>query len=436
MREGIRRTLYLALAGLLASPALMAQEASTMEPHLSGAPYIGNTNQPFNFYTWATTHNAFSNGADYRYWYQNQSHTVREQLNAGVRGLMLDAYESNGRVRVCHVSCDGIEKPLASYFSDDILPFLAQNPQAVVTVFLEDYVSQASLQAELARAPGLGGQTFSPGSESWKWRAQWPSLQEMIDANQRLLIFALNGAAGTYRVGSADVEVIRQESGTVENYWSIGDTIFTHDYSCKSRFSTPLNKRQVDWPGKAWPPLFVMNHFHGVGESLHARLDNRYDKLQDRYNNYCGPASDGRPVNFLAVDFYQQGDTLEFAGVKTNGGLVLYEGNNVSQDVVCGIPAAPSRTLQFKVNGCENDEARSGRLENVPAGTEFHLYDSPSGSTSDDYAVLKTKRGVARVDIPSFEKSVETDEYQLTFHRYNGLDGKISRVEVVAPRRP
>lgn len=436
MRNGFRHSLYLAFAGLLASPASMAQEAGALEPQLLGAPYIHTTRLPFNFYSWVTTHNAFSNGADYRYWYQNQSHTVREQLDAGVRGLMLDVYESNGRVRVCHSSCDGIEKPLASYFSDDILPFLAQNPQAVVTVFLEDYVSQASLQAELSRTPGLGGQTFSPGSEKWKWLVQWPVLQEMIDANQRLLIFALNGAAGTYRVGSADVEVMRQESGTVENHWSIGDTIFTHDYSCKSRFSTPLDKREVDWPGKAWPPLFVMNHFHGVGESLHARLDNRYDKLQDRYNNYCGPASGGRLINFLAVDFYQQGDTLEFAGVKANGGLVLYEGNNVTQDVVCGIPDAPTRTLQFPVNGCENDEARSGRLENVSAGTEFRLYDSPSGSHSDDYAVLTIKRDAASLDIPSFESNAETGNYKLTFHRKNGLDGKISRVEVVAPRRP
>ena len=176
-----------------------------------------------------------------------------------------------------------------------------------------------------------------------------------------------------------------------------------------------------------------MNHFHGVGESLHARLDNRYDKLQDRYNNYCGPASGGAPLNFLAVDFYEQGDTLEFAGVKTNGGLVLYEGNNVTQDVVCGIPAAPTRTLQFRVNGCENDEARSGRLVNVRAGTEFRLYDSPSGSTSDDYAVLTVKQPIFSLDIPSFERSVENSSYKLTFHRKNGLDGKISRVEVVAP---
>lgn len=432
MRDGFRCTFCLVLAGLLGAPALMAQEANSLGSLLQGPPYIGSTTRPFDQYTWVTTHNAYSNGTDYRFWYQNQSHTVRKQLDAGVRGLMLDVYESNGRVRVCHSSCSGLEKPLASYFSDDILPFLATNSRAVVTIFLEDFVSQASLQAELARTPGLGGRTFSP--DRWEGR-RWPTLQQMINANQRLLIFALNGAAGTYHVGSADVEVMHQESGTVENYWSLGTTIFTHDYSCRSRFSTPLDKRSVDWPGKDWRPLFVMNHFHGVGESLHARLDNRYDKLENRDINYCRAPTQGRTANFLAVDFYQQGDALEFAGVKTNGGLVLYEGNNGTQDVVCGIPAAPTRTLRFKANGCENDEARSGRLENVRAGTVFRLYDSPSGSTSDDYAVLTVKRHNSFYsDIPSFERNEDNADYRLEYHRKNGLDGKISRVEVVAPR--
>ena len=298
-------------------------------------------------------------------------------------------------------------------------------------MFLEDYISQASLQFELARIPELAGRTFSP--DRWTRPLQWPTLQEMIDANQRLLIFALNGAAGRYRVGSADVDVMRQESATVENYWSLGATIFTHDYSCKSRFSTPLNKAAVDWPGKSWKPLFVMNQVHGVGEILHALSDNSYDKLQDRYNLYCGPASGRRPINFLAVDFYQQGAALEFAGVKTNGGLVLYEGNNASKDVVCGIPAAPTRVLQFQANGCGNDKARSGRLENVVAGTVFRLYDAASGSTDDDYAVLTAKRNIVSSNIPSFENPAENADYQLSFYRKNGLDGKISRVEVVAP---
>jgi hypothetical protein len=132
-----------------------------------------------------------------------------------------------------------------------------------------------------------------------------------VRGGQRLLIFTDNAAnVGDYpSPGGGRATVMDGQDATVENYWSLGDTIFSHDWSCRSRWgSVPLNAGRVSFfPGKSWPRLFVMNQFHGVGETLHARSDNKLSHLWARVHEHCLPRS-GRLPNFIAVDFYHQGD--------------------------------------------------------------------------------------------------------------------------------
>jgi chitinase len=57
-------------------------------PGLALATTPDDTGRPFDQYTWVTTHNAFtSNGT-----VPNQTQTIAEQLEDGVRGFMLDLH--------------------------------------------------------------------------------------------------------------------------------------------------------------------------------------------------------------------------------------------------------------------------------------------------------------------------------------------------------
>ena len=393
------------------------------------APFVDTLDQPFDRYTWLTTHNAFNYSLTP---VPNQTNYIPRQLSDGVRGLMLDFVESGGRVYLCHSVCILGELTLEQTFNDQIMPFLRDNPQEILTLIVEDHVSRSKLQTALNGVPGLASMAFNP--RDWDTPG-WPTLRQMIDKGQRLLIFD-NSNHGDFSLDQGNVHIMNGTDGTVENYWSLGATIFSHDYTCKSRYSNiPLDQKSVAFPGKSWNRLFVMNHFHTVGEQLHARLDNRFDKLLDRSDNYCWAPAKRKP-NFIAVDHYTQGDGLAFAGVMTQGGVIFFEGNDATQDIVCGVPGRVRIEANIKngdFNGCENDEARSARIAGLPAGTRISVYDSPDGSTSDDYTTIVLRKDAKDLIIPSFETTNTNSEREITYHRKNGLDGKISRIVIEPP---
>ena len=66
----------------------------------------------------------------------------------------------------------------------------------------------------------------------------------------------------------------------------------------------------------------------------------------------------------------------------------------------------------------------------APAGTVIRVFDNPDGRREDDWTELRVKRDIASKVIDSFEQSLEDDDVSVTHHANNGLDGKISRLEV------
>lgn len=392
-------------------------------------PYVHDLDRRFDEYSWVTTHNAFNTWVPF----PSQSKSISQQLHDGVRGLSLDIHEYQGSVKVCHGSCFLGGKRLSAHLNDEIIPFLLADRKAIVTIHLEDYVSSSALRTELSRVPNLARLTFNP--DTWKTPG-WPTLRQMIAANQRLLIFDLESRnAGRYNLPGGVATIMSSRSATSENHWELGRTIGTHDTSCRSRWAGNLGPGPVQFPGKSWPRLFVMNHFHGAGESLHSRTDNRYDKLMERVYGTCAQAARRSP-NYIVIDHYQQGDAFELAGVLNQGGIVFYEGNRATQNVVCGIPGGETTAINFKSGdrrGCENDEARSARLFGLRAGTTFTVFDSPDGKRSDDYTMVRVLRDLKNrsVTIPSFHTSYNDGDVAVDARYRNGLDGKISRVQIV-----
>jgi hypothetical protein len=289
----------------------IATSAMAFAAHASD-PTPAERSRPFDAYTWVTTHNAFtSNGL-----VPNQRQTMAQQLDAGVRALMLDLHEHQGRVKLCHNRCVGQDtETLAHFLNATLLPFLNANPSAIVTLHLEDFSNRRALRNELSRAPGLVQLAFDP----YAWQtATWPTYQDMLDAGQRVLIFTLNRAnSGTVLTDAGGVHLMPSEDFTVENYWSLGVTPWTHDRSCRSRWGENVRPlRTAEITGKpGWRPLFTMNHFHGTLAPLfehHARHDNTFEELTSRFMHHCLPVA-GRKPNYLAVDFHETGDTAAVA---------------------------------------------------------------------------------------------------------------------------
>ncbi|MFJ6147938.1 FG-GAP-like repeat-containing protein [Streptomyces anulatus] len=261
----------------------------------------------FDQRTYLTSHNAYYNqdDADGAAAFPNQSHSIREQLARGVRGLMLDGYDSNGRVRMCHKVCLPTSRPLSNVFTD-IADFLKDpaNGNEIVTVFLEDYVTPEQLDAEVGDDLGPGGQlegmVFDPkgpklpglGSGlAWDVEATgWPKVSDMVKHGKRLVLFS-------DRSDKTGIGFLRAKDWTAENYWSMGAGLGDSDWSCYSRWDEiPLAKEEPKFRR-----LFVMNHFRSVPMEDTARIDN--SKLVNRAQRFCSPAARKKP-NFVAVDQY------------------------------------------------------------------------------------------------------------------------------------
>jgi hypothetical protein len=257
--------------------------------------------------TFLTTHNAYANGVDGGFappfvnLAPNQARGIEQQLRDGVRGFQLDIHQTPDGAILCHNSCTWVSRPVALWVDlQRIVDFLNRNPNEFVTVFLEDYVSAAVLRSELARVNGLANVLFRPDQAGVRTNG-WPTLNTVRANNKRLMIFTDHGRSGDSPQRDT-FGVMYQSEWTVENYWSMGSGLGASDWSCHSRWGTPLNRTE---PG--FRPLFVMNHFRDVPITGTATTDN--GKLADRARRFCEPAARKTPT-YLAVDHYHLGNPM------------------------------------------------------------------------------------------------------------------------------
>ncbi|NOY27664.1 MAG: hypothetical protein GXP62_17500 [Oligoflexia bacterium] len=219
----------------------------------------------------------------------NQQHGLSQQLQDGVRALMLDTYYVDGVPTLCHAYCELGSQPLSEGLAE-IQTFLDDNPNQVITIIFEDYISAEDTVA-VAQDVGLADRAITPPDNG-----EWPTLQELIDTDQRVLLTAQGGG------GAAD--------------WYVGawDLYFDTPYSFETTedFSCELNRGSSD------NPFFLVNHWISdpLSSEENAAIANQAKILQARADA-CA-AQWGRPISTLAVDDYAVGDLFRVVD-KVNG---------------------------------------------------------------------------------------------------------------------
>jgi len=129
--------------------------------------------------------------------------------------------------------------------------------------------------------------------------------------------------------------------------------------------------------------------------------------------------------------------------------VVMYEGDDVEQDVICGANvSAGINRIRFTAGGspCTNDEVRSLRFINMRAGQTIALFDDswPSGTffdNGDDYIRIDILRNFDEATLGNLELDkipgnvqingntwrVENVNFRATYQTGGNLDGKVSR---------
>ncbi|KAK8967243.1 PI-PLC X domain-containing protein [Platanthera guangdongensis] len=262
-------------------------------------PKSKGTGLPFNRYSWLTTHNSFallgqkSRTGTPILTLTNQQDSIAEQLQNGIRGLMLDLYDFRDDIWICHSFGGNCHNFTAFQPAIDVLreiqAFLEANPSEVITIFIEDYVKSIRGLTRIFTAAGLMKYWF-PVSRMPKHGGDWPLLGDMIGKNQRLIVFTSKSAK------EASEGIAYEWRYVVENQY--GDGGMKAGFCPNRAESSPMNTTSRS--------LVLMNYFPDVPNLAKACKDNSAP-LVDMLST-CHNSSSSRWPNFIAVDFYKRSD--------------------------------------------------------------------------------------------------------------------------------
>lgn len=176
----------------------------------------------------------------------NQFISAADQLDMGIRFLQAQTHDLDGTIEMCHTSCLELDAGSLSSYLSPIKTWLDDNTDDVVTLLLTngDGIAVADY-ADVFESVGLDEYVFTP--DGILTLDEWPTLQDMIDAGTRLVVFM------DYYANTSSVAWISDE----------------FDYY----FETPYDTTDPSFPectlnrppgGSAVGRMGIMNHFLDV----------------------------------------------------------------------------------------------------------------------------------------------------------------------------
>ncbi|XP_038723860.1 PI-PLC X domain-containing protein At5g67130 isoform X1 [Tripterygium wilfordii] len=360
---------------------------------------------PFNKYTWLVTHNSFSivdaqplPGVQ-RLTFYNQEDSVTNQLNNGVRGLMLDLYDFADDIWLCHSfrgQCFNFTafQPAINTLRE-VEAFLSQNPTEIVTIIIEDYVHTPKGLITLFTNAGLDKYWF-PVSKMPKKGDDWPTVNEMVQANYRLLVFtsiaskeAEEGIAyqwkymkeneGIYTLAYfSDFGCICIYNNGILLFWVLAGDPGVKSGSCPNRKeSKPLTSKGAS--------LFLMNYFPTYPVEDQACKEHS-TPLAEMVGT-CYKAAGNVMPNFLAVNFYMRSD----------GGGAFDALDRMNGAMVCGCSTITACQAGAPFGSCKNVAVPNRSPLTSTAGSfsgSVQFTNSASTVHSSSYLVLLVISGV------------------------------------------
>jgi len=312
----------------------------------------------FNNVTWVTSHNAHANnflaGENIvKHAATNQEFSIYKQLKeVGVRGLMLDIqYKLGDGLKLVHGHVD--YSWLDDTINGEIAPFLDEDPNSIITIDFQTLGDRDLIMKELRvilqQAHGFTNRIFRLADDQWRNHSEWPTIQEMRDADQRIIILS-----DSKLVQSEALGIMLRRDIVMENHWQKGlDKCYSRYASLEFVEGQPWETRTIK--GKSWTRLFTLNHFccatgieslQRVSPSRVGGGDNGWGILYPRIEMCAEANGHGKMPNFIAIDWSHIGDAHAVAHYLNFGGRL-----GTGQRCVTGRDCATSACS--KTNHCQ-----------------------------------------------------------------------------------
>lgn len=236
--------------------------------------------RPFDQVAVVGTHNSMSSAQD-EWLGPNQNLNVLAQLALGVRALNLDVYEEDGELLTCHGYCSLGSRPLDASLSE-LRTWLDGHPDQVLSLTFESYITPAHMAASF-EAAGLAHLSFEREPSDL-----WPTLDEMIEADTRLVVWTDSGG------------------GDPAWYADINQHVWETNYAYKQVEDFDCSFRR----GREDQSYVILAHFltSPIASEELASQANADEVLRERVRG-C-EAVDRRP-NVVLVDFVDLGHVFE-----------------------------------------------------------------------------------------------------------------------------
>lgn len=245
-------------------------------------PTTGWANRHLDEIALLDSHNGFANPSDgIGGVVQNHVWSLRDQIRGfGVRSTEMDIRDYDGSVWTAHGDNIGRDygRPFFELFME-IVWFLYDNPNEVFVLRLEDYSSKSAFITEADRVGGWRELLFNP--VTWNVEGNgWPRVQDMINADKRLIIFSSQGDRG-------DLGIYQDSRFLAQNHWDNG-------YECVNRPGyDPLSQ-----PARGkFQKLLMINQHTNISNA------NDYATIYDRIKTRCEPATVGRMPNMISFNW-------------------------------------------------------------------------------------------------------------------------------------
>jgi len=125
----------------------------------------------------------------------NQYFDVKVQLDAGIRLLQGQIHKEDGKTRLCHSSCKLFDGGLLENYLKKVREWMDQYTSEVVTILLvnNDKIPAKTIKEAFDKAD-LTRLTYAPPTQPALSPTGWPTLQQLITAQRRIIAFTSTSA--------------------------------------------------------------------------------------------------------------------------------------------------------------------------------------------------------------------------------------------------